>query len=217
MIENFEDLEKRWYALCGFYTKQESLIINSFQAFYRSYQAPGRFYHNFHHLRALFLEKDLKEDLLIAPNEVEFAIWYHDLVYEVTQKDNETQSAQRAKMQLSSLGLKPEPIDRIVTWIEATQKHKVEHSKSSSDLFYFLDFDLSILGGEWPAYLQYINQIRSEYQIYPDAVYRPGRIAVLQSLLDRDWIYHTQVYRNTKEKQARQNIRREIHLLHSLG
>ena len=44
----------------------------------------------------------------------------------------------------------------------------------------------------------------------PDAVYGPGRRAVLQPLLDRDSIYETELGRAEWEPRARDNLAREL-------
>eukprot|EP00007_Cunea_sp_BSH-02190019_P001729 CAMPEP_0174233664 /NCGR_PEP_ID=MMETSP0417-20130205/3647_1 /TAXON_ID=242541 /ORGANISM="Mayorella sp, Strain BSH-02190019" /LENGTH=91 /DNA_ID=CAMNT_0015311915 /DNA_START=64 /DNA_END=336 /DNA_ORIENTATION=- len=55
---------------------------------------------------------------------------------------------------------------------------------STSDLAYFLDFDLAILGARATCYAKYAAQIRSEYAHIPEAAYCDGRVAVLRRFLD---------------------------------
>ena len=62
-------------------------------------------------------------------------------------------------------------------------------------------------------HIKFIKNIRREYKIYPDFVYNPGRIKVLQHFLKRDNLYFTKQYQDLYEKQARQNILKELELL----
>jgi len=62
--------------------------------------------------------------------------------------------------------------------------------------------------------LHYAKNIRKEYHIYPDLMYNPGRIKVLQHFLQKSNIYFTQAFQ-AKEAAARQNLQQEIQLLQS--
>ena len=46
-------------------------------------------------------------------------------------------------------------------------------------------FSLAILGKKRSEYLEYAENIRKEYLIYPDHIYHQGRSQVLQRFLDR--------------------------------
>lgn len=65
----------------------------------------------------------------------------------------------------------------------------------------------------FPFYLQYAENIRKEYSIYPDALYQPGRRQVLQHFLAQEHIFKTPVFRERYEKQARENISKELAML----
>jgi predicted metal-dependent HD superfamily phosphohydrolase len=64
------------------------------------------------------------------------------------------------------------------------------------------------LGSEPTRYQLYTQQIRKEYSIYPDFVYKSGRKKAMFSFLEREKIYH--FYPEENEKQARENINHEI-------
>ncbi|HMF72048.1 MAG TPA: hypothetical protein VK616_11260, partial [Flavitalea sp.] len=78
---------------------------------------------------------------------------------------------------------------------------------------FFTDADLSILGAAPDVYLNYTNMIRKEYKLFPDFVYRPGRIKVLQSFLNMQYIFKTDYFRDKYEIQAIENIRTEVQRL----
>ncbi|MGJ4745117.1 hypothetical protein ACQV5M_02045 [Leptospira sp. SA-E8] len=60
---------------------------------------------------------------------------------------------------------------------------------------------------------RYSKQIREEYDIYPDELYKPGRKKVLEYFLSMDSIFKTKEYREKKEKQARENLSWELGIL----
>ena len=69
---------------------------------------------------------------------------------------------------------------------------------------------LSVLGSDWNTYELYSRQIRKEYGIYPDIVYKPGRRKVLLYFLELNNIYKTAFFAGRYERQARLNLRREL-------
>ena len=69
----------------------------------------------------------------------------------------------------------------------------------------FLDADLSIL--ESPGYAVYAQDIRREYSHYPDKEYKTGRIAVLQTFLNK------KIFFLRDDAKARKNILEEIEAL----
>ncbi|MBO6879510.1 MAG: hypothetical protein JJ870_02965 [Winogradskyella sp.] len=141
-----------------------------------------------------------------------FAIWYHDIIYKSTKKDNELKSALFAKKALKSLNFNEKRIENIENLIISTKKHQIDLDEND-DNAYLLDFDLSILGSDWKTYQNYTQQIRREYKIYPEFMYKPGRKKVLQHFLERETLYFTEVYQDKFETQARENIIKELKLL----
>ncbi|RZN83713.1 MAG: hypothetical protein EVB11_04220 [Winogradskyella sp.] len=143
---------------------------------------------------------------------INFAIWYHDIICKSTKKDNEEKSAIYAKKCLKSLNFEEKRTKIIQNLIISTKRHEVILNKNL-DNSYLLDFDLSILGTKWESYLIYIQNIRKEYKIYPNFMYKPGRKKVLLYFLEREHLYFTEEYRFKFESQARMNIKKEIELL----
>ncbi|MTE26990.1 hypothetical protein F1003_08645 [Winogradskyella sp. ZXX205] len=141
-----------------------------------------------------------------------FAIWYHDIIYKSTKKDNEVKSALFAKKALKSLNFNEKRIENIENLIISTKKHQIILDEND-DNAYLLDFDSSILGSDWKTYQNYTQQIRKEYKIYPEFMYKPGRKKVLQHFLERETLYFTEVYQDKFETQARENIIKELKLL----
>ena len=77
------------------------------------------------------------------------------------------------------------------------------------------DIDLAILGQSPDLFGAYDRGIREEYSWVPEDDYRKGRIAVLQSFLERKSIYSTDYFRSEYEEKARKNLCRAILRLQS--
>ncbi|MFK7831839.1 MAG: hypothetical protein AB8B52_01060 [Winogradskyella sp.] len=204
-------LKDYWYDLASGYA--DDAIVDSFwKAIETKYNTKKRHYHNLTHLYNMFLQlEDLKtaiEDL----NSLKFAIWYHDVIYKSTKKDNEVQSAFFAEKALKILKYDAFKIEKVKNNIISTKSHELI-STENTDNAYLLDLDLSILGTDWNTYSQYIQNIRKEYNIYPDFLYQPGRKKVLKHFLERDTLYFTERFRAQFEEQARENLQKEIKLL----
>lgn len=174
----------------------------------KAYTAKSRHYHNLNHLQEMIELFDIYHSHLKNPNEVLYSIFYHDYVYKATRKDNELKSAELALAILpNSISLnKPLVFDAICS----TQLH--QHNEIE-DINWLIDFDLKILSKDWEAYQTYCSQIRKEYKIYPNFLYKPGRKKALEHFLEQEFIYKTEVFRNLFDEKAKDNIKREISLL----
>lgn len=73
--------------------------------------------------------------------------------------------------------------------------------------------DLAILGAPPALFDHYEQQIVREYQAVPPAAFRSNRRRILQGFIDRPRIYHTAAFHDTREAQARSNLRRSIQAL----
>jgi predicted metal-dependent HD superfamily phosphohydrolase len=175
-----------------------------------AYSQPQRYYHNTTHIEAMLRSFRQYSKEIADETAVLAAICYHDIVYEVPGAENEHRSAARAETFLKSVPVDAAKIDKIKLFIAATKQHL---SNGDSDLDYLLDFDLQILAAPLPEYLWYAENIRKEYSIYPDALYRPGRQKVLQHFLEQEHIFKTPVFREQYEKQARHNLAGELAML----
>ncbi len=171
----------------------------------KAYSGKNRHYHNLTHLEEMIVQYERYQSELTFPLELLFAIFYHDYIYKATSKDNELKSAELA------ISILPENAkinkELVFEMILATKLH--EHNKVE-DVNWLIDFDLKILSKEWKDYETYFNQIRNEYKIYPDLLYNPGRKKALQHFLENEFIFQTETFRTQFEKQARENIQREI-------
>ena len=186
----------------------ENTIQDNWLNLEKAYSRKLRHYHNLNHLRKMMDCYDLYRSHLENPNEVLFAIFYHDIIYKVTRKDNELKSAQYA------VAIVPDnsKLDKelVYNMICATQHH--QHNENE-DINWLIDFDLKVLSKDWSAYKIYFEQIRKEYRIYPNFLYKPGRAKALKHFLENEFIFQTKMFRNLYEEKARTNIEKEISLL----
>ncbi len=211
-----EWLEKKWTTLTGPYTADDRLKEKLLQEIERKYGGSGRHYHTLTHIHGLICLAEQYRQHLQQKEVVEFAILYHDIIYNVWRKDNEERSAILACKRLDELGIPAGQVQAVKVFIEATASHTLGPGiPFEQDAKFFLDFDLSVLGAEWPEYFAYTGQVRKEYHIYPDMLYRAGRRKFLQNSLGAAAIFHTTIFRDQYEARARQNMEKELQLLAS--
>ncbi|NQY06548.1 MAG: hypothetical protein HRT68_10285 [Flavobacteriaceae bacterium] len=204
-----EQIKDRWFSLIG---KDDVISKNSLEAILKHYQDEARYYHNIRHIDSMLSQAKTYPDQLNDVVSVEFAIWYHDVIYNAKLQDNEEKSADYAVNDMSQLGCSSEVIAKTKQLILSTKKHQILLNENQDNAF-LLDFDLSILGKSWEVYYEYTEAIRREYSMYPKSVYNPGRKKVLKRFMERERIYFTELYCNQFESKARENIKREIDLL----
>lgn len=199
-------LHGRWLRLTANAPPEQSERI--YQELSRLYSSPRRPYHNLSHVNALLELLTPVEQSLQNPEAVQFAVWFHDAIYESSRKDNEERSAELAQSSMKSLEVSPEIIALVDRWILATKTHQIEGLEEDGKLF--LDLDLSILGSSEPIYQRYAQAIRKEYWWVPKMIYRRERKKVLENFLRRERIYSTPVMFDARETRARQNIEAEL-------
>lgn len=186
----------------------ENEIQQNWNDLQKAYSKKSRHYHNLTHLEEMIASFKIYSSRLQNPNEILFAIFYHDIIYKVTRKDNELKSAEFAVKVLDQNSV----LDKgfIFEAICATQLH--QHNKTE-DINWLIDVDLKILAKDWEDYKIYFEQIRKEYRLYPDLLYKPGRAKALKHFLEYEFIFQTDEFRSLYEDQARRNIEKEISVL----
>ncbi|MBX2914158.1 MAG: hypothetical protein KF856_02685 [Cyclobacteriaceae bacterium] len=174
----------------------------------KAYTHHSRHYHTLAHLDQLVSElKPLRDQFSCWPTVV-FAIAYHDFVYNATRKDNEEKSAAFAAARLKQIAFPESEIERCLAFINATKKHQ----PVNREVDLFTDADLSILGATPGRYQNYAAEVRKEYSVYPDLLYKPGRKKVLLHFLAMNRIYKTNEFYEKYEVRARINMESELHL-----
>ena len=201
--------QRRWDALCQ-RLRADANIESGYRQLVCYYSEGHRAYHNLTHVDDCLTQYDSARHLADSPDQLEFAIWCHDVIYDTHASDNESQSSQWAKSVLYGAGVTKQIVDGVVELILATE-HRTQ--PSSPDASLMVDIDLSILGRPSAEYDQYAQAIREEYAWVPKEAYAQGRISVLKSFLDRAAIYFTDHFQRQFEQTARGNLQRELGIL----
>ena len=203
-------LQETFKQLLLTYTNSEKLCNDYWNEIEKHYSANKRYYHNFLHLENMLQQLLSCKEQISDWDTMLFALYYHDIIYNPTRKDNEERSAMTAAKRLSAIKYLPAKIALCSQHILATKSHTLS---KNSDTNFFTDADLSILGAANETYFIYTKQIRKEYSIYPDFMYKPGRRKVLQLFLEMERIYKTDHFFNKYEQQAKENISDELKAL----
>ncbi len=207
--ESIEKIRKLWVTTASSYSDDDELIQKLWKEIKKTYSSIGRHYHNIDHLLYMLELAEEYKDSIRDFDVLVFAIFYHDIVYKSTRRDNEEKSARIAEKRLNSLGLDAKRIDLCVVHILSTKSHEIS---PNDDTKYLIDFDLGILSESQSKYLTYLENIRREYAIYPPFMYKKGRKKVLDQFLERDKIYATD-FGLRREYRAKANIQFELELL----
>ena len=104
--------------------------------------------------------------------------------------------------------------EKVDHFIMCTASHMTTQNPST-DLAFFLDFDLSILGTEGSEYERYAQAIREEYSHVEEQVFRTKRPEVLKTFLQTKTLYFTEECKELFEENARRNLANEIKSLES--
>ncbi|MCF8569303.1 hypothetical protein L5G32_03350 [Gordonia sp. HY002] len=75
------------------------------------------------------------------------------------------------------------------------------------------DADLSVLGSDPARYDEYAADVRTEFHLVPDEVFRPGRRTILAEFVAADILFRSPQARQRWEAAARENLAREIDAL----
>ncbi|HVK21310.1 MAG TPA: metal-dependent phosphohydrolase [Actinokineospora sp.] len=166
---------------------------------------PHRTYHGVAHLRAVLRHVDTLAAHADAPDLVRLAAWFHDAVH-AGLPDDEEQSALLAVMWLSDAGLDSASVDEVARLVRLTAGHATEAGDRNGEVL--CDADLAILAS--PEYWEYAASVRAEYAHVPDELFRPGRAAILRSLLELPALYRTPQALAEWEERARANLNAEL-------
>ena len=171
------------------------------------YAERHRAYHSQQHLAECLALFDEVRHLTERPAEIEIALWFHDVIYDVHRHDNEVRSADWARDALLDAGAAVDAADRVEALVLAT-RHSAAPAAADEQLL--LDIDLAILGAAPARFAEYEAQIRVEYAHVPAAVFNEKRGAILAGFLARPVLYDTWALNARFEGAARANLRAAI-------
>ena len=209
--ERLSAMQGQWVRLLGGFGVPVAEAYVPFDRLVAAYSEPHRHYHTLEHLGELFRVVGRLAGVITDMPAVQFAVWFHDAVYDPKATDNEERSADWAEADLNSWGVADSTRATVRALILAT-KHTGD-VPDTPDAAVFLDADLAILGAAEARYGRYAADIRKEYEWVPDEPYRAGRRAVLEGFLKRERIYRTPVMFEEGEEAARRNLTAEIERL----
>ena len=190
----------RWFALC------ENVGLDGragWAALAEAYGGPARAYHNMNHIGDCLMRFGEHAHLVEDPVAVEFAIWFHDIVYDTRAADNEERSAVIAAEFLSGT-----PLGTVVANLIRATKH--DAPPPTRDAALLCDIDLSILGREPGEYDAYTRAVRQEYAWVPFQKYAEARTRVLEGFLARPAIFVLDELEERFGEQAKANLGLEI-------
>lgn len=211
MPENY--LQEQWLALVETFSVGPKYGSVIFAQIVHHYSEPHRHYHTLAHIQAVLELIEQQREYAFDLAAVKLAAWFHDIIYDTREKDNEEKSADFAVRELAELGLPSQVVEETGRLILLTKQHTVAPDDTNGLLL--LDADLAILGAAPDSYAEYARQIRQEYSWVPEESYRTGRTRVLEHFLQRQVIYHVPALQEKLEQQARLNLAQEIALLAS--
>jgi len=185
----------------------ESTSDSAFKMLDVLYSDKNRFYHTWDHIKNCLDEFSAARHLAVHPNEVEFALWFHDAIYDTRAKDNEEQSALMAYHVCMVAGLSELFTERVKSRILVTNHIAIPEN---IDERLMVNTDLSILGKPAEEFDEYEKNIRKEYLWVPEEEYKKGRKGILQGFLDRPVIYSIDLFMDNYEEHARENLERAI-------
>ncbi len=201
-------LQQEWEKLLETFGIGQIKAQTTFNALVHMYSSPGRVYHTLEHIEAMLTWIERLRDNAADLPALQLACWFHDSIYNPSAGDNEEQSVIYTQRVLSDFALPSKTIDAVSRMILSTKTHWTEDS--DTDCHILLDADLAILGAPASYYDSYAQAIRQEYRWVPEALYKIGRMQVLQAFLHRERIYWTEPVYVALEGLARENIQREI-------
>lgn len=167
-----------------------------------------RRYHGLNHLAFLFQALEADAERISDLPRLIYATWFHDAIYKSWRKDNERVSADWALQALTDMGADPALAQRVHSLILATTDH-AQGGQDQDDML-FLDMDCAILGADPETYERYTRQVRFEYGWVPAKHYKQGRTAFIRGQLARPTLFHTELYQDRYEAQARINLETEL-------
>lgn len=201
-------LETIWKSLTS--TADSALAADAWASLEQHYTEPVRAYHNLEHLEELFGWAERLQSELDNVELVQWAIFYHDIIYLPGSGQNEDLSADVAAQILPAMGVAVTDVATVAAWIRASKAHSLPASADVQDARLFLDMDLAILGAPAERYQRYTEQIRAEYAQFSDLIYQPGRRKVLAHFIDKPRIYQTDAMHAMLDAAARKNLQTEL-------
>lgn len=193
-----------------------------FETVLARWREPHRSYHTPQHLLECLRVLDHLRSYCTAEggaDAVEFALWYHDVIYSTTSSGSEERSAEMAcatMLKSAPRGQEQRAGQLASTVFEAIMATTHEHSVRTLEAAVTVDCDLAILGAPAERYAQFEDQVRQEYAQFALPHFASARLRVLEGFASRKQIYRTPLLRQLLETRARENLARSMRALRRL-
>ena len=140
-----------------------------------------RHYHNLDHLTSLLSDIDIQKDKLSEKEyeKLNLVALFHDIVYDPSKGDNEEMSAQFFIE--TCIDKDSQDIKDIRQAILDTKTHVSSSNLSEK----FNKLDMSIVESDYDSLIKWEENIYKEFAFVGKDAYKQGRLAFLESLLDR--------------------------------
>ncbi len=207
------DMLDRWRKLWGRLGSTKNMAP-LFHKLCQAYGEQQRAYHDFSHIRRCLDEFECVKDRLGHPDEVELAIWFHDIIYDPISSTNEEDSAEYATLEMKNAAIGEDSTRMVADFILATRHNG---AVNGPDARYLVDIDIATLGSAPEIYRKYENDIRKEHKWVPESIYREKRKERLMSFLINDQIYHTDFFRSKYGQMAKMNLEAALRGLYGDG
>lgn len=178
------------------------------------YSEPHRHYHTLAHIEQCLQLFDRCSAQVGDADALEFALWFHDVILEPGNSDNEARSAE-LYLELSD-GVQREHLREAVHGMIMATLHNGS-SLDHDDAIYMVDIDLSSFGLPWDEFLRDSVNLRAESSRLGDEEYYLNQTAFQRSLLARPRFYLSDFFYQRFEQQARANLERYFDYLQVAG
>lgn len=172
------------------------------------YSEGHRHYHDGHHVAQCLDQLDLAGPRVEHRDDVELAIWFHDVINLPGNPCNEAESAELFG-NLARGVLADDQVDAVVRLILVTTHRDAPRD---ADEQYLCDIDLASFGCPWDCYMKDTRNLQAEFPGSEADYYRRQR-PFLEGLLHRPRIFFTDFFHGLYEQRARENIRRLLDIV----
>jgi predicted metal-dependent HD superfamily phosphohydrolase len=207
-VVTMKHMEERFIALwarsCA--PRQATNTSHIWQNLVKFYGESHRAYHTLEHIEDCLDALDQAKDELDNVDQVELAIWFHDIIFAPGQADNEERSAEY--FQSVAIGnLSGQQIFSVCELIMATMHHHHRIKPPGSvDSQFMVDIDLSSFGLGEKAFAENTDKLRLEQPGQSTEEFERATMGFFHSLLQRERIYYTRFFFELLEEKARNNI-----------
>ena len=167
------------------------------------YNESQRHYHTLEHVEHCLHMFDACKNKLEQPDAVELAVWFHDVVFEPGQCDNERLSEDLYLQHAE--GVHSPALRALVDRLIMATLHNGD-PLTDADAAYMVDIDLSSFGLSWAEFLRDSDNLRRENSSLGDAEYYEKSTGFQNCLLARDRFFRTDFFAERYETRARENL-----------